>query len=81
MAAIEQVGEAILMTDTQGVIQFVNPAFKRTTGYDREEVVGRNPRFLKSGVQDELFYRSLWDTISSGRTWEGRMVNKPLVYN
>ncbi len=76
MAAIEQVGEAILMTDAQGIIQFVNPAFKQTTGYNREEVVGRNPRFLKSGVQDELFYRSLWDTISSGRTWEGRMVNK-----
>jgi len=76
MAAIEQVGEAIVMTDAQGVIEFVNPAFERTTGYSREEAVGRNPRILKSGKQDELFYRSLWDTISGGRTWGGRMVNK-----
>jgi two-component system cell cycle sensor histidine kinase/response regulator CckA len=76
MAAIEQVGEVIFMTDAQGNIQFVNPAFERTTGYSREETVGRNPRILKSGKQDELFYRNLWDTISGGRTWEGRMVNR-----
>ena len=76
MAAIEQAGEGIVMTDAQGIIQFVNPAFERTTGYSREEAVGQNPRILKSGKQDELFYRNLWDTISSGRTWAGRMVNK-----
>ncbi len=76
MAAIEQAGEAIAMTDAQGIIQFVNPAFERTTGYTREEAVGQNPRFLKSGEQDELFYRNLWDTISGGRTWAGSMVNK-----
>ena len=76
MAAIEQVGEVIVMTDAQGIIQFVNPAFERTTGYSREEAVGQNPRILKSGEQDELFYRNLWDTISGGRTWAGRMVNK-----
>jgi two-component system cell cycle sensor histidine kinase/response regulator CckA len=76
MAAIEQVSEAIIMTDTQGIILFVNPAFERTTGYRREEVEGQNPRILKSGRQDEHFYRNLWDTISSGRTWEGRMVNQ-----
>jgi len=76
MAAIEQSAEAIVMTDAQGIIQFVNPVFERTTGYSREEVIGRNPRILKSGTQDELFYRNLWDTISSGKTWAGRMVNK-----
>jgi two-component system, cell cycle sensor histidine kinase and response regulator CckA len=76
MAAIEQVGEVIVMTDAQGIIQFVNPAFERTTGYSQEEAVGRNPRILKSGKQDEPFYHNLWDTLSGGRTWEGRMVNK-----
>ncbi|MFA5179984.1 MAG: PAS domain S-box protein [Syntrophales bacterium] len=76
MAAVEQVGEVIIMTDAEGIIQFVNPAFERTTGYSREEAVGRNPRILKSGEQDELFYRNLWGTISGGSTWAGRMVNK-----
>jgi PAS domain S-box-containing protein len=54
----------------------VNPAFERTTGYTREEAVGQNSRFLKSGKHDELFYRNLWDTITGGRIWEGRIVNK-----
>jgi two-component system, cell cycle sensor histidine kinase and response regulator CckA len=76
MAAIEQAGEAVVVTDTQGNIQFVNPAFERTTGYSREDVIGQNPRILKSGKQDELFYRNLWDTISGGKTWTGRIVNK-----
>jgi PAS domain S-box-containing protein len=76
MAAIEQVGESVVMTDAEGIIQFVNPAFEQTTGYSRKEVIGQNPRILKSGEQDELFYRNLWDTISGGKTWAGRMVNK-----
>lgn len=76
MAAIEQVGEGIVMTDAQGAIQFVNPAFKRMTGYRGKEVVGQNPRILKSGKQDELFYRNLWATISGGKTWTGQIVNK-----
>jgi PAS domain S-box-containing protein len=64
------------MTDAQGNIEFVNPAFEQMTGYLRGEVVGRNPRILKSGNQDENFYRDLWNTISSGHTWSGRLVNK-----
>jgi len=76
MAAIEQAGEAIAMTDAQGKIQFVNPAFERMTGYGAKEVVGQNASILKSGEQDELFYRNLWATISSGRIWTGHMVNK-----
>jgi PAS domain S-box-containing protein len=75
-AAIEQAGDAIVVTNDQGIIQFVNPAFERSTGYSREEAVGQNPRFLQSGQQDDLFYRNLWDTISSGKIWAGQMVNK-----
>jgi len=76
LAAIEQAGEGIVMTDAQGNIEFVNPAFEQMTGYLREEVVGRNPRILRSGNHDESFYRDLWETISSGQTWSGRLVNK-----
>jgi two-component system cell cycle sensor histidine kinase/response regulator CckA len=76
MAAVEQSGEVILMTDAEGNIQYVNPVFEQTTGYSKKEVVGQNPRILKSGKQDELFYCDLWNTISSGKTWIGRMVNK-----
>lgn len=76
MAAIDQVGEGIIMTDAQGNIQFVNPAFKLMSGYSEKEVVGQNPRILKSDEQGDQFYRDLWATISGGSTWMGRMVNK-----
>jgi two-component system, cell cycle sensor histidine kinase and response regulator CckA len=76
MAAIKQVGEVIVMTDDRGIIQFVNPAFELTTDYHKEEAIGRSPRFLNSGEQDDQFYNKVWKTISSGGTWQGRMVNK-----
>ncbi|MGA2976205.1 MAG: PAS domain S-box protein [Spirochaetia bacterium] len=76
MASIEQVGETVLVTDPEGIIQYVNPAFITATGYSREEALGRNPRFLKSGEQDRGFYQELWQTISSGKSWQGTLVNK-----
>ncbi|MBU4055528.1 MAG: PAS domain S-box protein [Proteobacteria bacterium] len=76
MAAIEQAGDIIFTTDGHGAIQYVNPAFERATGYAEEEILGKNPRFLKSGKQDRVFYEDLWTTIKSGETWQGRMVNK-----
>jgi len=76
MGAIEQAGEIVIITDPGGVIQYVNPAFENVTGYTREEAVGRNPRMLKSGEQDQAFYQELWQIISSGRTWRGTLVNK-----
>ncbi len=75
-AAIEQSGEMVMMTDKEGVIQYVNPAFEHITGYRREEVVGKNPRILKSGKQGSDFYRALWDTLTAGRTWKGHFVNQ-----
>ena len=75
-AAIEQAGEVVMVTDPEGTIQYVNPAFEKATGYSRQEAVGRNPRFLKSGEQDLAFYQELWQTISSGRTWQGTLVNR-----
>ncbi len=74
--AIEQAGEVVVITDAEGIIQYTNPAFERSTGYTLEEAHLQNPRLLKSGLQDEAFYKNLWETISSGHTWTGRMVNK-----
>ncbi len=74
--AIEQSAESIVITDTEGTILYVNPAFERTTGYSRAEAVGRNPRILNSGTQPADFYRELWTTITDGRVWHGRFVNR-----
>lgn len=76
MAAVEQAGEMIVITDPDGTIQYVNPAFEIVTGYSREEAIGQNSRILKSGRQDDAFYKKLWETVSNGRTWEGRIVNR-----
>ncbi|MBI4060701.1 MAG: PAS domain S-box protein [Elusimicrobia bacterium] len=73
---IEQAGESVLITDADGAILFVNPAFEEATGFSRREVLGKNPRILKSGKQDVRFYREMWETISSGRVWKGRIINK-----
>jgi PAS domain S-box-containing protein len=75
-AAVEQTAEEILITDPEGNIQYCNPAFERLTGYSRAEVIGKNPRFLKSGEQDEQFYRELWGTILGGGIWSGRFINR-----
>jgi two-component system, cell cycle sensor histidine kinase and response regulator CckA len=74
--AVEQAGEAIVIADGQGTIQYVNPAFERITGFAREEAVGRKPSLLKSGQHDEAFYRNLWGTITEGEPWSGRFINR-----
>ena len=74
--AIEQAAEAILIADSDGTITYVNPAFQRITGYSREESIGANPRFLRSGKHDTGFYRAMWETISSGTVWRGHFVNR-----
>ncbi|MBI5095627.1 MAG: PAS domain S-box protein, partial [Candidatus Hydrogenedentes bacterium] len=76
ISAIEQASEAVVITDVDAVIQYVNPAFERITGYTREEALGANPRILKSGKHDAAFYQEMWRTLSRGETWTGRVVNK-----
>ncbi|MBF0291426.1 MAG: response regulator [Nitrospinae bacterium] len=75
-AGIAQAADVVVITDMAGKIQYVNPAFERSTGYSREEAIGLNPRALKSGKHDDEFYKRMWDTISSGHIWHGRLVNK-----
>lgn len=74
--AIEQSDESIVITDINGTIQYVNPAFSRRTGYSREEAIGKNPRILQSGLTPMEVYDDLWKTISSGRSWKGTLINK-----
>ena len=76
VAALEAAANAIVITDCDGTIQWVNHAFTTMTGYDKEEVLGKNPRLLKSGDQSQSYYDKLWSTISSGKVWEGEIVNK-----
>lgn len=74
--AVGQAEETIVITDPSGNIEYVNPAFERITGFTRDEVLGQNSRILKSGEHDESFYRNLWLTITHGRVWKGRLVNR-----
>jgi len=74
--AMEQSGEAIVITDAEGKIEHVNPAFTEITGYNEEEAVGQKASLLKSGNQDAGFYEKLWDTIAYGQTWQGKVINK-----
>ncbi len=74
--AAEQVSEAIVITDRGGAIVYVNPAFERVSGWSNEETLGQNPRILKSGKQDDAFYRQMWETLARGEVWTGRFTNR-----
>jgi PAS domain S-box-containing protein len=74
--AIEQADEAVVICDRDGTIRYVNPAFTRTSGYPAAEAIGKTPRILKSGRHEEGFYRDLWVTLTGGRTWKGKFVNR-----
>ena len=74
--AIEQAPVSIFVTDLEGRIDYVNPAFTRITGYATEEVLGQNPRLLKSGRQGPEEYRKLWAAILAGVPWHGDIVNR-----
>ncbi|PKN35059.1 MAG: hypothetical protein CVU61_05160 [Deltaproteobacteria bacterium HGW-Deltaproteobacteria-19] len=74
--ALEQAAEEIIITDPEGVIEYVNPAFEKITGYSRQEAIGRTPRLVKSGVHDRAFYERLWGTIKRGSIWTGRITNR-----
>ena len=75
-AALESAANGIVIASPEGRIIWVNPAFTRLTGYPASEVIGKNPRVLKSGVHDTVFYQELWDTILSGEVWQGEIVNR-----
>ncbi|MFW6389371.1 MAG: ATP-binding protein, partial [Marinilabiliaceae bacterium] len=74
--AVEQSPVSIVITDTEGTIEYVNPMFCQLTGYERKEVIGENPRILKSGLVPPEDYEELWQTITKGKVWHGELVNK-----
>jgi len=74
--AIDQLPEAVVITDSDGNIEYVNSAFSFITGYEFNEAIGKNPRILKSGEHSDEFYEKLWKTITSGEIWTGNFINK-----
>lgn len=74
--AIDQLAESVIITDTDGNIVYANPAFERITGYQKDEYIGRNCRFLKSDRHDIQFYTDLWHTLRTGNGWKGRFINR-----
>ncbi|QQS36954.1 MAG: PAS domain S-box protein [Ignavibacteriales bacterium] len=75
-SAVEQSPVTIVMTDLKGDIDYINPNFTKSTGYTSEEVLGKNPRILNSGEQSGTNYKELWETILSGKVWQGEFLNK-----
>ena len=75
-SAVEQSADIVVMTDRNGVIEYVNPAFETQTGYSREDVLGKTPRILKSGSQDAYFYQSMWETLLAGKVFRCVLVNR-----
>lgn len=73
---VEYAGEAIVMSNIEGMIEYVNPAFTRLTGYTRREAIGKNPRFLQSGKHVQSFYEQMWQKILAGDTWSGHVINR-----
>lgn len=74
--AVFHAGVGIIITDAQANIQRVNPAFSEVTGFAPEEVIGRNPRALQSGLQDATFYRAMWETLRATGEWSGEIWNR-----
>ena len=74
--ALAAADNAIVITDRDGCIAWVNPAFTSLTGYTFDEAVGQNPRVLKSGKHDDAFYRDLWSTVLSGQVWRAELINR-----
>ncbi|GAB1534339.1 MULTISPECIES: MFS transporter [Brevibacillus] len=73
---MEKTGEAILITDTRGVIKSANHAFTKVTGYEMNEVIGKSPNILKSGRQNADFYQKMWDSIKKNGYWQGEIWNR-----
>jgi len=74
--AVEQSPNPVIITDTAGQIEYVNPAFSRLSGFTREEVIGKNPNIQKSGLTSLSVYEDLWKTITAGNIWRGEFKNR-----
>ena len=75
-SALSSAANGIVITDKEGIIVYTNPAVTKLTGYTFDELIGNNPRILKSNKHSKEFYKNIWDTIKSGKVWEGEIINK-----
>jgi diguanylate cyclase (GGDEF)-like protein/PAS domain S-box-containing protein len=73
---VEQAADGVLITDPNGFIEYVNPAFERMTGYGRAEIIGNKPSLLKSGRHDQAFYQTIWQTVTKGEIFRGTLINR-----
>ncbi|MCK9210337.1 MAG: PAS domain S-box protein [Ignavibacteriaceae bacterium] len=76
ITAIEQTADTVVITDQNGIIEYVNSAFLMITGYSREEVIGKTPRILKSSMHSESFYKDFWEKILAGNTYQAKFINR-----
>ncbi|HEY42698.1 MAG TPA: GAF domain-containing protein [Anaerolineae bacterium] len=74
-ALLTNIGDAVMVTDRNGVIEYVNQSWERLNGYSAEEALGKTPSLIRSGHHSEDFYAEMWETITSGRTWRGEVLN------
>jgi sigma-B regulation protein RsbU (phosphoserine phosphatase) len=74
--AVEQTADTVMITNRQGIIEYVNPAFEETTGYSANEALGRTPKLLKSGLHDKQFYKELWALLTAGKVFRGIITNR-----
>lgn len=75
-SALSSAANGIVITDKEGIIVYANPAVTKLTGYTFDELIGNNPRIFKSGRHSKEFYKNIWDTVKSGKVWEGEIINK-----
>jgi len=75
-SALEQTADMVLITNREGIIEYVNPMFKKTTGYSKDKLIGKKTNVLKSGRQDNAFYKNLWQTILKGEVFTEVLINK-----
>jgi PAS domain S-box-containing protein len=75
-SGVEQTADSVVITDLQGVIEYVNPAFEAISGYKQDEAIGKTPRIINSGKHDRVFHKNLWETITNGKSYRGTIINK-----
>ena len=76
LSAFDQLSESVVITDRDGIIQYVNLGFTQVTGYEKSEALGKTLNIVESGAHDREFYRNLWGTMTAGKTWRGRLQNR-----
>ena len=74
--ALEAAASGIMITDSNGIIQWVNQSFSEITGFSKEYALGKSPNIQKSGLQTDTFYMHMWDSLNAGRSWRGEMINR-----